>query len=38
MTAGRLARALWWMNYEFYSVDIIPTWFSMLIYNPGDEQ
>jgi hypothetical protein len=37
MTAGRFARELWWTNQEFSSVDIIPPWFSMLIYNVGDE-
>jgi hypothetical protein len=30
-SAGRIIRALWWMNREFSSV-IIPPWFSMLIY------
>jgi len=32
MTAGRIARELWWTNQEFIYVDIIPPWFSMLIY------
>jgi hypothetical protein len=34
MTAGRIDRELWWTNEEFYSVDIIAPWFSMLI-SPG---
>jgi hypothetical protein len=39
MTAGRIARELWWKNQEFSSVNtIIPPWFSMLIYHMGDEQ
>jgi hypothetical protein len=38
MTAGRLARELWWMNQEYSSVNIIPPWFSMLMYQLGDEQ
>jgi hypothetical protein len=29
---------LWWTNQEFSSVDIIPLWFSMLIYHLGDEK
>jgi hypothetical protein len=37
MTAGRVARDFWWTNQEFSSVDIIPSWFSMLIYHLGDE-
>jgi hypothetical protein len=36
-SAGRIARDLWWTNYEFSPVDIISTWFSMLIYHLGDE-
>jgi hypothetical protein len=31
-SAGRIARELWWMNQEFSPLDIIPPWFSMLIY------
>jgi hypothetical protein len=31
--AGRIARELWWMNQQFSPVDIIPTWFSLLIYH-----
>jgi hypothetical protein len=38
MTTGRIARKLCWTNYEFSSVDIIPPWFSVLIYHLGDEQ
>jgi hypothetical protein len=37
-SADRNAKELWWMNQEFSSVDIIPAWFSMLIYHLGDEQ
>jgi hypothetical protein len=37
MPAGMIARELWWTNQEFYLVDIIPPWFSMLIYHLGDE-
>jgi hypothetical protein len=36
MTAGRIARELWWMNQEFPPVNIISPWFSMLIYHLGD--
>jgi hypothetical protein len=36
--AGKIARELQWANQEFFSVDIIPSWFSMLIYHLGDEQ
>jgi hypothetical protein len=35
MTAGMIARELWWMNQEFSPADIIPLWFSMLIYPWG---
>jgi hypothetical protein len=38
MTAGRIARELWWTNQEISSVDNIPPWFSMLMYHLGDEQ
>jgi hypothetical protein len=37
-TAGRTARELLWTNQEFSPVNIIPPWFSMLIYHLGDEQ
>jgi hypothetical protein len=37
-SAGRIARELWWMNQNFSPVDIIPPWFSMLMYHLGDEQ
>jgi hypothetical protein len=33
-----LAIMFWWTNQEFSPVDIIPPWFSMLIYYLGDEQ
>jgi hypothetical protein len=36
--AGRIARELWTTNQEFSPVDIIPPWFSSLIYRLGDEQ
>jgi hypothetical protein len=29
-SAGRIARELWWTIQEFFSVDIIPPWFSIL--------
>jgi hypothetical protein len=38
LTAGGIAGELLWTNQEFYNVDIIPLWFSMLIYHLGDEQ
>jgi hypothetical protein len=31
MTAGRITGELWWTNQEFYSVDIIPPWPSVLV-------
>jgi hypothetical protein len=34
-SAGRIARELCWTNQEFSTVDIIPPWFSMLIYHVG---
>jgi hypothetical protein len=37
-SAGKIARELQWANQEFFSVDIIPSWFSKLIYHLGDEQ
>jgi hypothetical protein len=37
-SAGRITREHWWMNQERSSVNIIPPWFSMLIYHLGDEQ
>jgi hypothetical protein len=38
MTAGRVARELWWTNQEISSVDVIPSWISILMYNLGDKQ
>jgi quinol-cytochrome oxidoreductase complex cytochrome b subunit len=38
MTAGRIARELWWTNEDLSHVDIIPPWFFMPIYHLGDEQ
>jgi hypothetical protein len=35
MTAGRIARELWWMNEEFSPTIIIPPWFFMPIYHLG---
>jgi hypothetical protein len=37
-SAGRNAIELWLTNQEFSLADIIPPWFSMLIYHLGDEQ
>jgi hypothetical protein len=37
-SASRIARELWLTNQEFFSVDIIPQWFSMLMYHLGDEK
>jgi hypothetical protein len=37
-SACTIAREFWWTNQEFSSADIIPPWFSMLIYPLGDEQ
>jgi hypothetical protein len=34
-SAGRVAREIWWTKEEFSPVDIIPPWFSMLIYHLG---
>jgi hypothetical protein len=33
MTIGGIAREVLWTNKEFSPVDIIPPWFSMLIYH-----
>jgi hypothetical protein len=33
MTAGRIDRELWWTDQEFSPFDIIPSWFSMLVYH-----
>jgi hypothetical protein len=33
VTAGRIAREFWWKRQEFFSIDIIPSWFSRLIYH-----
>jgi hypothetical protein len=38
MTAGLIATEPCWTNQEFSSVDIIPLWFSILIYNLEDER
>jgi hypothetical protein len=35
MTAGAISRELWCTNYEFFSVDNIPPWFSISIYHLG---
>jgi hypothetical protein len=32
MTAGSIARELWWTNQEFSSVDVFP-WVSIIIYH-----
>jgi hypothetical protein len=32
-SAGRISRELWLKNQEFSTVDIIPPWFSMLLYH-----
>jgi hypothetical protein len=37
MTAIRIASKLWWKNQELFPVDIIPPWFSVLIYHLADE-
>jgi hypothetical protein len=37
-SAGRIAREQSWKNHVFFPVDTIPSWFSMLIYDLGDEQ
>jgi hypothetical protein len=37
-SAGMIARELWWTNQEFSSVDIIPSWFLMLVYHLADKQ
>jgi hypothetical protein len=37
-SVGRIARELWWKNTEFLLVEVIPTWFSMLIYHLGYDQ
>jgi hypothetical protein len=28
-SAGRISKELWWLNQEFYPVDIIPPWSSI---------
>jgi hypothetical protein len=38
MTAGSIARELWWTNKELFPVNIIAPWFYMLIHHLGDEQ
>jgi hypothetical protein len=38
MSDGRIARDLCMANQEFYSVDIILLWFSVLIYHQEDEK
>jgi hypothetical protein len=38
MTAGRIARELWWLNQDFSTVDVIPPWFFMFMYHLGYEQ
>jgi hypothetical protein len=38
MIAVRIARELCWMNQETCLVEIIPPWFSILIYHLRDEQ
>jgi hypothetical protein len=36
MTAGRIARELWWRSQEFFSFGIIiPPWLSIVIYHLG---
>jgi hypothetical protein len=35
MTACGIAREIWWTNQEFFPVDIMPPWISMLIYHMG---
>jgi hypothetical protein len=37
-SAGRIFRELWWMNQECSCVSFIPPWFSMLIYQLGNEK
>jgi hypothetical protein len=37
MTAGEIARELWWTNHEFSPVDSIPPWISILIFHRKDE-
>jgi hypothetical protein len=37
-SAGDNARELWWTSQELSFVEIIPPWFSVLIYHLGDEQ
>jgi hypothetical protein len=38
MTYGMIVIEIWWTNQEFSPVDIIPPWFSMLVYHLGNEQ
>jgi hypothetical protein len=35
VSAGRISGELWWKNQEFFSVGIIPPWFTMLRYHLG---
>jgi hypothetical protein len=37
-SAGRIFRELWWMNQECSCVSFILPWFSMLIYQLGNEK
>jgi hypothetical protein len=37
-SSGRTAKALWWTNQELSSVDNTLPWFSILIFQLGDEQ
>jgi hypothetical protein len=30
---GKISRELWWMNQKISPINIIPPWFSMLIYH-----
>jgi hypothetical protein len=38
MTAGRIARELWWTNQEFSSLDVVSQWLTILVYYLKDDQ
>jgi hypothetical protein len=38
VSAGRIAREVWWMSQDISSVNIVISPFSMLVYNLGGEK
>jgi hypothetical protein len=37
-SAGMIYRELWWTNQEFFTVDVIPPWCSLLACRLGDKK